>query len=478
MTNIAIIGGGVAGGTAAFYLAQLGLNVTLFEKNEGLISGPPFCHLHAGGNLYREIPYEQCATLLHQSIDLLRFYPYAIDFRPTVIITPTSDDHEPRDLLPRLKRLQRDYAASVAADPLNEVLGEPEAYFKVYEHNDLIALQDQTQTPSPQTLDEWMVPVIKHIDLDQVKFPIVIVQEYGLNLFRLAAGLSLRLEESPHANVRLGTTVTKIEQNSSRWSVTFEQNGTVTTQPFDYLINAAGFKTGTIDDMLGLKRQRFVEFKAAYLTRWKDADRQIWPEVIFHGKRGTPQGMGQFTPYPDGYFQLHGMTEAITLFDDGLVKSTGSSAQPRLGERYIRKIDHAWKKQEIEERTRRAITHLSRFIPAFDTAKVASKPLYGAQQIPGEDKELRAADVTFDAYRYARCEVVKASSVLTMLDAIVAQLIKLGWVDPAHLGKRMFGLEPIDEPLLLEQAQQLCEVRDYPRSLAKINTPKALPALS
>jgi len=32
--KIAIIGGGVAGATTALYLGQLGMNVTLFEKNQ------------------------------------------------------------------------------------------------------------------------------------------------------------------------------------------------------------------------------------------------------------------------------------------------------------------------------------------------------------------------------------------------------------------------------------------------------------
>ncbi|EDQ02061.1 hypothetical protein [Shewanella benthica] len=41
----------------------------------------------------------------------------------------------------------------------------------------------------------------------------------------------------------------------------------------------------------------------------------------FYGERGTPQGMAQLTPYPDGYFQLHGMTQDITPFNNGLVAS-------------------------------------------------------------------------------------------------------------------------------------------------------------
>ncbi|MDQ7083616.1 MAG: FAD-dependent oxidoreductase [Sulfurovum sp.] len=71
--KIAIIGGGVAGASASLYLGQLGLDVTLLEKESSLISGPPFCHLHAGGNLYREISDAQCITLLKQSIDFFAF---------------------------------------------------------------------------------------------------------------------------------------------------------------------------------------------------------------------------------------------------------------------------------------------------------------------------------------------------------------------------------------------------------------------
>ncbi|HSR73257.1 MAG TPA: FAD-dependent oxidoreductase, partial [Sulfurovum sp.] len=107
-SKIAIIGGGIAGSSAALYFGQLGLNVTLFEKEAGLISGPPWCHLHAGGNLYREISDEQCIALLKQSIGFLRFYPFVVDYRPTVIILPTTDSSTPQALLPRLKLLTRE----------------------------------------------------------------------------------------------------------------------------------------------------------------------------------------------------------------------------------------------------------------------------------------------------------------------------------------------------------------------------------
>jgi flavin-dependent dehydrogenase len=53
--KIGIIGGGVAGSTAALRLSGLGAEITLFEKATDISRGPPYCHLHAGGNLYREI---------------------------------------------------------------------------------------------------------------------------------------------------------------------------------------------------------------------------------------------------------------------------------------------------------------------------------------------------------------------------------------------------------------------------------------
>lgn len=51
--TVGIIGGGVAGSTIAIKLSQLGIKTVLFEAGPSLINGPPMCHLHAGGALYR-----------------------------------------------------------------------------------------------------------------------------------------------------------------------------------------------------------------------------------------------------------------------------------------------------------------------------------------------------------------------------------------------------------------------------------------
>jgi len=467
--KIAVVGGGIAGSTIALYLSEIGLDVSLFEKGPSLVSGPPICHLHAGGNLYREISDQQCVRLLKESIDLVRFYPDAVDYRPTVIAVPADDKGSPEQLYPRLKILQSEYAALIEQNPLNKVLGESADYFKLYDRHRLEALKKLPVPQQPIKMDDWMIPVARNIDFDKVQFPLLLVQEYGLNLFRLASSAKLRLENKENCQVLLNHEVTGIRKNDhdSSWILEYKHNGRLCEGSFDFLINAAGFRTGDLDDMLGFKRERLVEFKAAYVSRWEECP-STWPEVVFYGERGTPKGMAQFTPYPDGHFQLHGMTKSITLFDEGLVKNAPGSAQPQLQKKFIEKIEKGWNQSDAKTRSRLAIEHLAQYIPSFKKAKVVSKPLYGAQQIPGDDASLRAADVSFEADTYARCEIVKASSVLSMADAITKQLISLNHVDKAMYKRRDFStLKELNETHIDTYARSLCKLREYPVSLAQ-----------
>ncbi len=473
--KIAIVGGGVAGTSAALYFGSLGLDVTLFEKDNSLISGPPWCHLHAGGNLYREISDTQCVTLLKQSIDFLRFYPFVVDYRPTVIVLPKTDSSTPQALLPRLELLTNEYKAHIALDSDNEVLGKPENYYQIYTKEKIEALRKEKSVKTPRTSDEWMIPVAKNIDMDKVQFPLIMVQEYGLNLFRLAAGAAITLENLDNVTLHTQSIVHNVQKrfDPDGYDISYIKNDQSHTESFDYLINAAGFRAGKIDDFLGAKCKSMVEFKAAYVSHWEGLEQTQFPEIIFHGERGTPQGMGQFTPYPGGYVQLHAMTKDITLYKDGLVANSLVSCQPKLGQDFIEKIERSWTAEETKERTQAAIGHLSQYIPSFKEATVGSKPLFGAQQIPGDDPTLRVAEVSFPTARYARCEIVKVSSVLDMIDAISAQLIHLGYLDAALLGKRDFEhFLALDEETLQKRAEDIAVQREYPASLSHRNVSK------
>jgi len=490
--RVGILGGGTAGSTIAIRLAALGLETYLFEKKKSLIDGPPMCHLHAGGNLYREIPDEDCVALLKQCIDILRLYPHTIDVRPTVFAVPTRDEGLPEDLLPRLDILTDAYQELIEQDANNKVLGEPEDYYQLYSHEQLIELSEREQVAVPSTVDEWMIPVARYLDLNKVKFPLIVVQEYGWNIFRLAASAKLALEEYDNAHVFTETAVQKVvpvdcenctnaDHHVTKWRIDYQQINSQEhdSQPesieVDYLVNACGFRTGVIDDMVGVEVTRMVEFKSSYVTHWGDAGGQI-PEIIVYGQRGTPEGMAQLTPYPGGYFQIHGMSKAITLFDDGLVASSEDSAQPRLPQQYVHYIEDGWDKAPLQARSQQAIEYVAEFVPTFNSARTVGNALYGGQQIPGQDDTLRVADVSlYSNIRYARAENVKASSTLIAADQIVNELTDLGLIEnDTPLNRRRYAHEwsylvHNDSLAVDEVARELAEQRGFPIAMADVN---------
>lgn len=468
--SIAIVGGGIAGTTSAIHFSELGFKVIILEKGPSLVNGPPICHLHAGGNLYRDISVEQCLQLLTQSIDTVRLFPHTINIRPTIIAVPHSDGGEPLDLLPRLKIIKNAYAELVKQDKSNQVLGDPEEYYKLYSKQDLLALSAKTQPLKPTSLDDWCIPFAKHTDLETLKYPVAMVQEYGWSVFRLSATAQLSLGQQANCTVLTNSRLQSVESTGQAWILTYtdaeNQSCQLTT---DYLINASGFETGIVDDFVGSKQQRLVEFKAAYVTEWPSSQqcKEEWPEVIFHGPRGTPQGMAQLTPYADGVFQLHGMTEGITLFEGGLVSSSTDSSQPQLPSKLLKKIVSGWSEEQLELRTRAAIKHMSQFIPSFLSAQVGGKPLFGAQQIPGTDPSLRASDVSFCGDRYARLEVVKASSTLEAAQKVaeqwfdIAEAVSIEETHPVTLSLNLSDIE--------NRAIDLTQERGYPEALAKVS---------
>jgi glycine/D-amino acid oxidase-like deaminating enzyme len=465
--RVGVVGAGVAGSTVALRLAELGtIEVFLLEQGPSLVNGPPFGHLHAGGNLYREISDRQCLALLEQSVGMLRSFPHVACARPTIIAVPSWDPGDADALLPRLEFLRTAYDELTAQDPRNEVLGPARHYFRSYGLEELQAL---SRSPLPLELrapDEWMTPFARAVNCDTVKAPLFLVQEFGLSPLRLAASACLALERLSCCHVMLETRVETIVPTADGWLIDYgRRNNGAGRIEVDYLVNACGFRSGILDDMVGYSRARMVEFKASFLARWQGCS--PWPEVIFHGRRGTPNGMAQLSPYADGVFQIHGMTDEITLFREGLVASTSASAQPQLRDHLLSKIDRGWDPETVRQRTEKAINHIARHIPGFASATPAGNPLFGAQQIPGTDPTLRVAGVSFGPHRYARTEIVKVSSALDAADAILKHIGEQGFAGERSSENPSVLATPaalsVEEVVPL--ARKLAQQRSYPESL-------------
>jgi len=464
--TVGIIGGGVSGAVTALQMSNLGIQNLLFEKKENLVSGPPFCHLHAGGNLYPEIPLEECKTLLKQSIEMARLFPNSIDKRPTFIAIPTNEKYSVEFIVNRLKKLKKYYEQLICEDPQNEIIGPIDEYFKVYNEDDITELANTKTKAKPLTSDDWMRNAIEIVDTSNLKTPIILVQEYGWNFFRLAAQAHIALKESKYCSLKTDTTIKSIEDVSRdeninyNWLVRTEKE----TFKIDYLVNSAGYKNSELEKYLNLREDKHVEFKASYISKWKSPHGLI-PEIIIHGERGTPHGMLQLTPYNENYYQIHGMTKDVTLFDGGLLKLDHKNAKINFNSKIQRRLELGWDKLDIDTRTKRAINSVTQFIPSFKNATVGGPPLFGAQQIPGKNPDLRVGEVSFPYKNYARSEIVKASSALTVTNQIIRNL---GWQNEQTISTSNKLLASVKEKDLNSKAIDLAVNRGFPEAMAKL----------
>ena len=467
--NVGIIGGGVSGVVIALELAKYGIDTILFEQEKSVVNGPPFCHLHAGGNLYPDISDEQCKILMKQSIDMARLFPQSIDERPTFISVPKSEKYEIDKIKNRLEMLVEYYKKLIDEDPLNGILGSPKDYYKTYTKEDLIVLTKQPTVKHPNSSDEWMSNTIKLIDYEKLKTPVILVQEYGWNLFRLAAQAQLALKKSEKCNLQINTNVTNIKDvRNKKLDYNWEIYTNDTVSKVNYLVNSSGFKTGKLDESLHLNSERLIEFKAAYLSKWKPIPGLI-PELIFHGERGTPNGMVQLTPYCEDYYQIHGMTKDITLFKNGLVQSRRNEAQPEFNDDINQKLYRGWEKDEIKNRTENAIKFVTEFVPRFKSATVGGPPLYGAQQIHGHDPNLRVGEVSFPRKFYARSEIIKASSALAAANQIISKIQEEKIIPIIHKKiNRNLLLDSISKNEIDKLACELAVQRGYPEALSRL----------
>ena len=467
--TVGIVGGGISGSVCALELAKYGIDNILLEKGESIVNGPPFCHLHAGGNLYPDISVDQCKTLMLQSIEMLRLFPHSIDQRPTLISVPKSEKLETATIETRLKSLVEYYKKLIAEDSDNEVLGNPDQYYKAYSKEEIEALAKQPGVKRPHSSDEWMSNAIKLIDYKSLKMPIFLVQEFGWNLFRTAAQAQLALEKAESCCLKTNTEVTNIRDVRNRnldynWEICTEGN----VYNVKYLVNSCGFNTGYIDALLNLHSEHSIEYKAAYVAKWQPIDGLI-PELIFHGERGTAHGMLQITPYCEDYYQIHGMTQNITLFENGVIHSKTKESEEEFDEDIKQKINRAWPEEEINTRTKNAIAFAARYVPTFKSANVGALPMHGAQQLHGNDLSLRVGELSFPGKFYARSEIIKASSALTVARKIVANLENEKIIAQIRTKtKHNSLLEEISKNDIEERARELAIKRGYPGTLSQL----------
>lgn len=469
--RVAVVGGGIAGVTAALALGEAGVATLLLERGSDVVQGPPMCHLHAGGGLYPELSDDDCRTLLRQSLQVAARYPETIDDRPTLLCVPTRLDMDPTDVLARARRMGEHYA-DLVAEGRERLLGDPEDYAVAVDRARLERAATIPVPEHPVTLDDWVAAPARLLDLDTLRYPVVAVREHGWNILRLAAVSRLRLADLPSVEVRLGARVVGLTSAADGWDVTWRDADGEHCESVAMVVNAAGFRTGDVDALAGFAdADHAVEFKSAWVARWGSDAARDWPmpEIAVLGERGTPAGMAQFTPYPGGHVQLHGMVDGITLFDDGTTTSRPGAPQPPVAAERVSWIDDGFDPALTRERGTRAIAHIAPFLPRFGADAVALPlALGGAQQVPGGDVVERVGQLRVEPEaRYVVAEPAKACAAVELADGILDVAAQLGLV-PAQ---GSVTAEPLPSGAVDALAAEIASQRGFPEAMAGLQRP-------
>ncbi|MDG1477215.1 MAG: hypothetical protein P8Q14_08720 [Vicingaceae bacterium] len=159
------------------------------------------------------------------------------------------------------------------------------------------------------------------------------------------------------------------------------------------------------------------------------------------------------------------MTKDVTLFDGGLIKLDHKNSKVNFNSKIQKRLEFGWDKSDIDTRTKRAINSVTQYIPSFKNATIGGPPLFGAQQIPGKNPDLRVGEVSFPYKNYARSEIVKASSALTVTNQIISSL---SCQNEQTISTSNKLLACIKETELNAKAIDLATNRGFPEAMAKL----------
>jgi hypothetical protein len=452
MKQVVIIGGGISGCLTALELSRNKLlNISLFEKRNELLSGPPFCHLHAGGMLYPTLSLIECETLLNHSLLFAKYFKDCLIDRPT-IIAYRKDTYNPLKLIIKCKMMQYIYSCWTKLNK-EEPLGPSNTYYAIYTREDLENFKkDELYNTNNNYHDLYVKKFCKLLNnIDDIQYPFVSVREPGISMEKISFNLKSKLKAINNIKIYTSTRVDIVEKLENKWQIEFNN----TRIESDCLINAAGCNInelytlnvdtlpsqssslvkvhvsgqGHVDGQSSDDKNKechYLELKSSWLIKNTKVDFEYMPEIAIIGERGTSNGMIQITPTENkNIFQLHCMTYDSTLFKDGCVTISNDDKTPIYLHfpKYIQDIlkNDCIQDYQIDIRTQNAIRNISDFFPIFKTSLVYGDPLWGIQRIVGESKDTRTNDyIIID--NYVEIQIIKAISSVWSVKNLVKNL--------------------------------------------------------
>jgi len=385
--KIAIRGGGIGGTTAALKLLERygdAIEIDLFEKRDDILRGPPFCHLHLGGMLYPDLPFEECKSLFDHSFEFMKEFPESLLIRPTVVCYRKESEYIPQELILKCHLIHN--------------LGAIDDYFAVYTRQDFDHFKLSGKVPFKSEFhDPFVQEFMKIISPDTIKFPVVSVREYGIDMNIVRETLKSKLKHFPNFHLHLNT----ISSGDSE---------------YDLVVNATGANNPRGPAFYEMKASWIVKLDETAYTEISDDNKIAVPEIAVIGERNTPFGMVQISPMGKSLFQIHSMTKECTLFGC----ETSLNAFDANLKKFIENdsIDES----VIESRIQQAIIDVNKISSLQFSKIIGQNCLWGVQRIEGNDTTKRASDIVYRKKKIVEIVIVKGISAVYAANLLCEQI--------------------------------------------------------
>lgn len=336
-SRVAVIGGGIAGTVSALFLARQGLQVDLFEREKGIFMGSSAipAHLYSGVQYFDDISKESIRHCMHDAIAFARTLPFIINPRPTIMALAKKDIRRPEALEEACIMNRKVYTEACRKDPKNRVFGNPLHFYKKYSRADVEKILKGEKGNNQSA--RWVAGFAKNTNLDDLQFPIFLIQEFGLDMRHAAGFMEQLIRENPNVRLHLSATVTKVKQVVRGTELTTISPKGDFKGHYHVVVDASGRNLGALESQLNVRNPRMVDVKLAglfKLPRNHNVDMHV-PEIYILGGKGHPAGtsfMSHVSPINPGmkdverWMVINVTTPNSTYVADGKKSNNGSGA--------------------------------------------------------------------------------------------------------------------------------------------------------
>lgn len=314
--RIAVIGGGLGGSVSAVYLNQMGVDIDIYEKNEEILLGSSRIPAHLySGFMYADKGIDTVKDCFIDAIKFVRAFPSVINKRPTIVAISQNDERPPRLFEDAGMINLKVYEKLCEEDKNNQVFGQPSRFLKVFSREELIGVKNP-----------WVQSFVAHTELSSLKFPVFLIQEYGLNMRKMVGILSKLLHDSS-VNIHFKTEVVSIITFKNKKYLEINRKGEIEIiGPYNLIVDASGRSIANFENQVDRSSSRYTDVKFAGLFHMNsEFDELPIPEIYILGGQGKKFSgkdyMTHFSPLNSGICIINVTTNDCTYVNGGKVQA-------------------------------------------------------------------------------------------------------------------------------------------------------------